>query len=786
MWRENPPDISMAGRPSGKLEGILLLIRAGDEATAGAAQAQENMTSNKRKPGAKKPGRSPAAKTSSRKPATKVVAEKAVTRPGAKTAGKPRAATLSEARKRPTAEKNNPSAMAQLGLQVVALTPGVAPVGAAPGGAEAEHAQRIRTAIDELQAGNLEAAGAILDPLLAAQAEDFDTLHAGAVLRLKLGRFAEALELMQKAVTKNPGDAQAQQNLGGMLARQGRLEEAADYFKRAIAIDPRNVSALTNLGLIYQSRGQIEAALGCYRKAIAADPGVAEGHSRLATALKDVGDLPGAIASARRALEQRPNYPEALGNLIHYLQHVCDWRDLPALEDKLDRVTAPALQRGLKTGETPLLSIARSADAMRNLRVAQAASKDLLASMSSLNMHFPHDRRRGPRKKLTVGYLSGDFRNHPVAHLVRGLFQRHDRDCFQVIGYSYGPDDGSAYRQHIASSCDLFVDLRSIGTAAGARRIYEDGVDILVEITGYVAGHRLDIPALRPAPLQVSWLGFPGSTGAAFFDYAIVDPIVLPPSEVATFSERPIWMPHAYQINDSEQPISARTFRRADFHLPENAFVFCCFNNTYKIEPQMFDLWMRLLKAVPGSVLWLLRSNPQAEENLRREAAARGVAAERLLFDGKLPKDQHLARLALADLALDTLIYNGHTTSSDALWAGVPLVGYSGMHFASRVSASLLTNLGLTELIATSLERYEALVLELARDPARLRGIRRLLAERRMCWPLFDTARFVRNLEAAMIGIWNLHQSNKPPAAIVVADKDPLEAVPFAQTLSAS
>jgi protein O-GlcNAc transferase len=740
------------------------------------------MTTDKRKRGAKKSGRSPTSTASSRRPAAQPAASKAASAKAssARAASTPKsAAGTAETRKRPTAGRRNPTGAAQLGLELIA-PPAVAVAVMAPEGPGAEHAQRVKTAVDELQAGNLEAAGAILEPLLAAQPEDFDTLHAGAVLRLRLGRFAEALELMQKAVTKNPGDAQAQQNLGAMLARQGRLEEAAAYFTRAIAIDPRNVSAQTNLGLIYQSRGQVEAAAGCYRKAIAADPNAAEGHSRLAAALKDVGDLPGAIASARRALELRPNYTEALGNLIHYLQHVCEWRELPALEAKLDGLTAPSLARGTKSGESPLLSVVRSADPVRNLRVARAASKDLLASMASLNMHFPHDRRRGPRKKLTIGYLSGDFRNHPVAHLVRGLFQRHDRNRFRVIGYSYGPDDGSAYRSHIASSCDLFVDLRSTGTAPGARRIYEDGVDILIELTGYVAGHRLDVPALRPAPLQVSWLGFPGSTGASFFDYAIVDPIVLPQGEVQTFAERPIWMPHSYQINDSGQPISAKTFRRAEFRLPENAFVFCCFNNTYKIEPLMFDLWMRLLKAVPGSVLWLLRSNPQAEENLRREAVARGVAADRLLFDGKLPKDQHLARLALADLALDTRIYNGHTTSSDALWAGVPLVGYSGTHFASRVSASLLTNLGLPELIATSLERYEALVLELVRDPARLRSVRRVLAERRMRWPLFDTGRFVRNLEAALVGIWNIYESNRPPSPIVVADRDPLEAAPFA------
>jgi len=729
------------------------------------------MATDRRKRGSKKSGRSPASTASSRKPAVKPA-------PGKAAKASKAAAEVAEPRKRPTAALRNPGGAAQLGLELIAQSPTVAVTAMVPG--NSEHAERVKTAVDALQSGNLEAAGAILDPLLAAQPEDFDTLHAGAVLRLRLGRFAEALELMQKAVTKNPGDAQAQQNLGAMLARQGRLEEAASYFTRAIAIDPRNVSAQTNLGLIYQSRGQIEAAAGCYRKAIAADPNAAEGHSRLAAALKDVGDLPGAIASARRALELRPTYTEALGNLVHYLQHVCDWRELPALEAKLDTLTAPSLARGTKSGESPLLSIVRSADPVRNLRVARAASKDLLASMASLNMQFPHERRRGPRKKLTIGYLSGDFRNHPVAHLVRGLFQRHDRKRFRVIGYSYGPDDGSAYRSHIASSCDLFVDLRSTGTGPGARRIYEDGVDILIELTGYVAGHRLDIPALRPAPQQVSWLGFPGSTGASFFDYAIVDRIVLPKAAVQTFAERPIWMPHCYQINDSNQSISAKTFRRAEFRLPENAFVFCCFNNTYKIEPLMFDLWMRLLKAVPGSVLWLLRSNPQAEENLKREAVARGVAAERLLFDGKLPKDQHLARLALADLALDTRIYNGHTTSSDALWAGVPLVGFSGTHFASRVSASLLTNLGLPELIATSLEHYEALVLELARDPARLRGIRRQLAERRMRWPLFDTGRFVRNLEAALVAVWNIYQANKPPCPIVIADPDPMEAAPFA------
>jgi protein O-GlcNAc transferase len=737
------------------------------------------MATDKRKRGAKKTGRSPASTESSRKPAAKPAPRQAAKPAAAKaaTATKPAIGTA-EQRKRPTAAQRNPAVAAQLGLELIAPAPPA--VVAATASGDSEHAKRVKTAVDELQAGNLEAAGAILDPLLAAQPEDFDTLHAGAVLRLRLGRFAEALALMQRAVTKNPGDAQAQQNLGAMLARQGRLEEAAAYFTRAIAIDPRNVSAQTNLGLIYQSRGQIEAAAGCYRKAIAADPNAAEGHSRLASLLKDAGDLPGAIAATRRALELRPNYTEALANLVHCLQHICDWRELAALEARLDKLTAPALARGTKSGEPPLLSVVRTADPIRNLRIARAVSNDLLASMASLNMHFPHDRRRGPRKKLTVGYMSDHFRNHPGAHLVRSLFQHHDRQRVRVIGYSYGVDDGSEYRQHIAASCDLFVDLRGTGSAAGARRIYEDGVDILIELSGYVAGHRLDIPALRPAPLQVSWLGFPGSTGAPFFDYAIVDRIVLPQAAVQTFTERPIWMPHCYQINDSNQPISAKTFRRADFRLPESAFVFCCFNNTYKIEPLMFDLWMRVLKAVPGSVLWLLRSNPQAEENLKREAVARGVAAERLVFDGKLPKDQHLARLALADLALDTYICNGHTTSSDALWAGVPLAGFSGTHFANRVSASLLTSLGLPELIATSLERYEALVLELARNPARLRGIRRKLAERRMRWPLFDTARFVRNLEAALVAIWNIYQSGKPPSPILIADSDPMEAGPFA------
>ena len=357
--------------------------------------------------------------------------------------------------------------------------------------------------------------------------------------------------------------------------------------------------------------------------------------------------------------------------------------------------------------------------------------------MSNLKIHFSFDVRRTSKTKIVIGYLSNDFRNHATAHLMLSLFGLHNRDEFEIFCYSYGKDDGSYYRARIQHDCDKFVDISTLSYEAAARCIYEDQVDILVDLKGYTRGNRFDICALRPAPIQVSYLGFPGTTGADFIDYIITDKIVTPKDHNPYYSEKFVYMPHCYQVNDNTQSISNKNWTKVDFGLPESCFVFCSFNQPYKIDPVLFGIWMRILRQVPEAVLWLIVENKIAEDNLRREAEARGVQSERLIFAKRLPKDEHLSRLKFADLALDTRIYNGHTTTSDALWAGVPVITLQGSHFASRVSSSILSAIGIPDLITYSLEEYEALAIRLAHNPAELKEIRQRSAKNRLDMPLF-------------------------------------------------
>ena len=376
------------------------------------------------------------------------------------------------------------------------------------------------------------------------------------------------------------------------------------------------------------------------------------------------------------------------------------------------------------------------------------------------------NRMRG--SKIKIGYLSGDFHDHPVAHLVAGLFGLHDRNEFEICAYSYGPDNASDYRTRIRNDCDVFVDIHGHSHRDAARRIYDDEIDILVDLKGYTTGARLDICALRPAPIQVTYLGFPGSSGADFFDYILTDKIVTPEDQMPFYTENFVYLPDSYLVNDHTQAISERPLSRTDVGLPDAGFVFCSFNQAYKIEPVMWDVWMRVLRSVPGSVLWLTRTNGPAERNLQREAAGRDVDPERIVFAERLQKPEHLARLKFADLFLDTRIYNAHTTASDALWAGVPLITLEGRHFASRVASSLLTAIGLPELITRDLEAYEGLAVGLAQNSDELDAIAQKLSRNRLTEPLFDTPRFARNLEVAFRRMWALHLAGEEPRMIEV------------------
>jgi len=350
------------------------------------------------------------------------------------------------------------------------------------------------------------------------------------------------------------------------------------------------------------------------------------------------------------------------------------------------------------------------------------------------------------------------------------LFALHNREEFEIFCYSYGKDDASYFRRRISRDCDKFVDLRSLNDMDSAKCIYKDQVDILVDLTGHTRNNRLAICAFQPAPIQVSYLGFLGTSGAAFFDYIITDRIVTPGDHSLYYSEEFVYLPHCYQVNNHTQVISNKGWKRSDFGLPKSKFVFCSFNNTYKIEPVMFDVWMKILRRVPDSVLWLSWEGETAEANLRQEARTRGVRPERLYFSGKLPIEEHLCRLRLADLALDTRTYNGGATTSNALWAGLPLITLQGSHFVSRMSSSSLTAIGLPELITYSLDEYEALAVELAGDPGRLMRIRERLAKNRLVEPLFDTPRFAKNIERAYTEMWEIYLAGERPRRIEVVE----------------
>lgn len=443
-----------------------------------------------------------------------------------------------------------------------------------------------------------------------------------------------------------------------------------------------------------------------------------------------------------------------------------DWDDYAARIVRIQELVEQSLARHEPVPLAPFHALFLPLSPELRLRIAQSEAERLTAAVGPIADAMLEPVDTAP---LRIGYVSADFREHPTAHLMRGLFRTHDRRRVEVYGYALQGDDGSAYYQQIKEDCDVFVDLTELNNVTAARRIQADGIHILVDLMVYTDYARPEIFALRPAPIQVNWLGYPGTSGAAFLDYWLVDPIVLPTQQAQYGRERPVVLPECYQVNDRWQEIAETGVRRIDQGLPESGFVFCCFNQIQKLEPVMFALWMRILGRVPGSVLWLYAKEDEAQDRLRATAVAHGIDGERLIFAKYLPKDRHLERHRLADLFLDTRIYNAHTTASDALWAGLPVVTCLGDTFPARVAASLLHAVGLAELVTSSLEEYEELAVRLATHPTALAALRDKLASNRLQTPLFDTERCARHLEQAYQLMWQRRVQGLPPAPLTVA-----------------
>ncbi len=580
----------------------------------------------------------------------------------------------------------------------------------------------------------------------------------------------DAILCYQKALELRPNFNEAYNNMGTALQDQGKSTEATSCYKKALEIKPDYVSAYYNLGHVFQGQGEFDEAISCYRKALELRPDYAEAYNNMGAMFQEQSELNEAISCYQKAVELKPDYAEAYNNLFHQFQQACAWQKTKGLADKLDGFTAKALDSGTKTGETPFVNLMKYTDPARNFTVAKSWSCDIERTVSNLKNYFPHDVRKSSKTKITIGYLSNDFRNHPMAHLMLGLFGLHNRNEFSIFCYSYGEDDASTYRAQIRRDCDRFVDIHNLNDTAAAKCIYEDQVDILVDLKGYTRGNRIGIYALRPAPVQVRYLGLAGTTGADFFDYIITDRIVTPEEHARYYSENFAYMPHSYQVNDHTQEISNKDWKKADFGLPEGSFVFCSFNQSYKIEPVMFNSWMKIIQQIPESVLWLQGTNETAKKNLRLEAEVRGMKSDRLIFAEKLSKSEHLARLRLADVALDTRIVSGAATTSDALWVGLPVITLQGSNFASRMSSSILTAIGLSELVVHSIEEYESLAIDLAHNPGKLQAIRQKLARNLTTEPLFDTPRFARNLEKAYREMWKIFMAGESPRQIEVVE----------------
>jgi len=574
----------------------------------------------------------------------------------------------------------------------------------------------------------------------------------------------------QKRNIKSPSATDSEVAKAIQYHQSGQLQKAEEIYKKILRINPNHPDSLHLLGVLAYQVGKIDAAVTLISKAIQINPDNPSFYNNFGNVLKEQGKFSEAVSCYQKALKLKPDYAEAYNNLFHQLQQACAWQKTKGMADKLDGFTTKALDSGTKTGETPFVNLMKYTDPARNFTVAKSWSCDIERTVSNLKNHFPHNVRKPGKTKITIGYLSNDFRNHPMAHLMLGLFGLHNRNEFNIFCYSYGEDDASAYRAQIRSDCDKFVDIHNLNDTAAAKCIYEDQVDILVDLKGYTRGNRIGIYALRPAPVQVRYLGLAGTTGADFFDYIITDRIVTPEEHARYYSENFAYMPHSYQVNDHTQEISNKDWKKADFGLPEGSFVFCSFNQSYKIEPVMFNSWMKIIQQIPESVLWLQGTNETAKKNLRLEAEAKGMKSDRLIFTEKLSKSEHLARLRLADVALDTRIVSGAATTSDALWVGLPVITLQGSNFASRMSSSILTAIGLSELVVHSIEEYESLAIDLAHNPGKLQAIRQKLARNLTTEPLFDTPRFARNLEKAYREMWKIFMAGESPRQIEVVE----------------
>jgi protein O-GlcNAc transferase len=576
---------------------------------------------------------------------------------------------------------------------------------------------------------------------------------------LEAGQATQALTTYEDLLRLHPDCEPALRGHARTLIRLRRFENALASLDRYLARHPRRAEVHTARGVALYELGRIEQAIESYDHAIVLNPALAVAHFHRAVALTLEGAFAAAIDSYDRVLKLDPETPWALGARAHLQLMECDWSAWPQ---------AAQLQSAILAGKAAIIPLSLCG-------FSDSAALQLQCARTFVSTHFPAAPEalwRGERyahERIRVAYLSGDFRSHPVGHLLTGLLERHARDRFEITAISLRAAEESAVGARLQRAADRFIEVQHCSDADVASLIRALEIDILVDLQGHTLGARTGILARRPAPTQVNFLGFPATMGATYIDYIVADAVVIPPGAEGDYAEQVVRLPHCYLPFDDRQAVDPHPPTRADAGLPERGLVLCAFNNTYKITPPVFDIWMRLLRASPGAVLWLRFATPGAVANLRREAAARAIAPERLVFSALMPRlEDHLARLQLADLFLDTLPYNAHATAAHALWAGVPVLTCRGGGFAARVGASMLQAAGRPELITANLQEYEALALQLIGSPGLLASSRASLQRDRASCALFATDRYRDALEYAYTTMWRRAEERQPPRSFTV------------------
>ena len=590
--------------------------------------------------------------------------------------------------------------------------------------------------------------------------------YNAAISLQKLIRFDKALVMLDQAILIKSDYSDCYNSQGIVFTQMRRFDKAIDSLEVAISINPDFAPAFNHRGMVFYQLHSYAEALLDFEKSISLKTDYADAFYNRGLALQELGRWDEASISLDKALSMKADYSDLFGMALHLRLKISDWS---GLNDQLDKIKADTLEK--KSVTTPFIA----------LSIYDDPAFHYVAARQHLQKKFPMRRREKipvhikKSSKIRLAYFSADFRMHPMSQLISGVFDRHDRDKFELIAFSFGPDAPNEMRTRIKGACDQFIDVRVFNDEEIRDTALKMEIDIAVDLMGFTANSRTGIFSSRCAPVQLSFLGYPGTMAAEYIDYIVADTIVAPPQTRQFYQEKILYLPgsyfpSSYKTDEAKGRLPIKEFTRDDLGLPTHRFVFCCFNNSFKILPSVFDRWMRILSAVEGSVLWLLDDNAASNRNLQREAIARGVSADRLFFARRMPLADHLARHRCADLFLDTLPYNAHTTATDALWAGLPVLTRIGESFAGRVAASLLNAVGLPELVTTSDDAYEQLAVRLATHPDELNALKQKLAANILSCRLFDTGSYVRSLEAAYTTIHERHQAGLKPDHIYVED----------------